>query len=204
MPRQYLGTPSGARGDRRQFLSTGARGALALSTAGAVLALPGAAAADAETDLVFARLGASVERLLNAAWTRALNAGAFTGSDRDSILAVRRQDQAHYKALAAAIGAGAPTDDDLEFVLPDDAFGSASAAAGLGHKLSTLALGAYLGAAGVTGTPGLAVLYARIAASEAQHLSVLSTMLGGDQLGRALPTPLTVEAASDALTTYLT
>src|SRR5439155_1177633 len=45
----------------------------------------------------------------------------------------------------------------------------------------------------------LKALAARIAASEAQHLSVFAGEAGGERIGPAFPRPLTIDQASDQL-----
>ena len=65
--------------------------------------------------------------------------------------------------------------------------------------LETAFLGAYLGAVDGSQTRALKQPAARIAASEAQHLSVFARLAGAGPVGLSFPAPLTIDEASDAL-----
>ena len=68
--------------------------------------------------------------------------------------------------------------------------------------LETTFLGAYLGAVGGLQSAAFKQPFARIAASEAQHLSVFTGLAGGDPVGISFPAPLSIDEASDALDAY--
>ena len=68
--------------------------------------------------------------------------------------------------------------------------------------LETVFLGAYLGAVDALQTDALKQPLARIAASEAQHLSVFTELPGGDPVGISFPAPLSIDEASNALDAY--
>ena len=68
--------------------------------------------------------------------------------------------------------------------------------------LETVFLGAYLGAVDGLQTNALKQPVARIAASEAEHLSVLTRLSGGDPVGISFPDALTIDEASNALDAY--
>jgi hypothetical protein len=61
---------------------------------------------------------------------------------------------------------------------------------------------AYLGAVDGLQTARLKQPVARIAASEAQHLSVFAELSGGDPVGVSFPDPLTSDEASNAFGAY--
>jgi len=63
-------------------------------------------------------------------------------------------------------------------------------------------LGAYLGAVGALQTNALKQPMARIAASEAEHLGVLTHLAGGTPFELSFPEALTIEEASNALDAY--
>jgi hypothetical protein len=92
--------------------------------------------------------------------------------------------------------------EDFDFAYPKDSFGSRGAVAKLGVALETAFLGAYLGAVDGLQTSSLKQVAARIAASEAQHLSLLTQQAGRDPIGVSFPGALTIDEASDALDAY--
>jgi Ferritin-like domain len=114
-------------------------------------------------------------------------------------------EQEHYQALAEILsGAGQTpaTAGDFDFAYPKGSFGSKLAIAKLGIALETTFLGAYLGAVDALLTNGLKQPVARIAASEAEHLSVFTRLSGGDPVGISFPAALTIDEASNALDAY--
>jgi hypothetical protein len=64
-------------------------------------------------------------------------------------------------------------------------------------------LGVYLTGARDVGDPALRGLLARLAASEASHVSVLSGLATGRPVGTAFPVPMDLENASDVVGPYL-
>jgi hypothetical protein len=82
---------------------------------------------------------------------------------------------------------------------PDGSFASTAAVTKLTVGLETIFLGAYLGAVDAVETPSLKLPLARIAASEAQHLTAFSELLGRAPFDLSFPAPLSLGAASDAL-----
>ena len=69
--------------------------------------------------------------------------------------------------------------------------------------LETTFLGAYLGAVGALQTNALKQPVARIAASEAEHLSVLARFSGRDPVGISFPEARSIEETSNALDAYI-
>jgi hypothetical protein len=111
----------------------------------------------------------------------------------------------HYRALAAVVraaGATPATAADIDFIYPRRGFATSAAVLALGARLESLFLGAYLGAvAGFEDGP-LKLTAARIAANEAQHLSVFMGAARGERIGPAFPRPLTIDRASNELDAF--
>jgi len=63
-------------------------------------------------------------------------------------------------------------------------------------------LARYLGAVDALETNALKQPVARIAASEAEHLSVFTRLSGGSPVGISFPSALTIDEASNALDAY--
>jgi hypothetical protein len=190
---------SGITTTRAGFLTRGGALAAGLVAGGAVTA--GLARADTDSDIANARLALGAERLAVTFYTRWL-AATSDPTLRPLLLALRREEEVHSRALAAVIGPNAPVDADFRFVLPAATLRSPSAVLDLAASLERTFAGIAIGAAGSTGDPGLRTLFARLAASEGAHLAAL---LGrrGRPLTHALPDPLDVQGASDALAPYL-
>ncbi len=93
---------------------------------------------------------------------------------------------------------------DFDFSYPRGSFGSKAAIGKVGVTLETAILAAYLGAVDGLQTDELKQPIARIAASEAEHLSVLTRFSRGNAVGVSFPRPLTIEEASDALDAFAT
>ena len=193
---------------RAQLLSRGARGGVAAVAAGSGFGLF-AAAARAESlpdgDLAYLRLLIATELLGADFYANAVAAQPFTGRAAKELKLARTNERTHYATLAAIVtGAGqAPaTAGDIDFTYPKGAFRSVGAVTKLAVSLETLFLGAYLGAAAGVQTASLAQPIARIAANQAQHLAVFSQLLGRSGFTSALPAPLPIDAATQALAAY--
>ena len=170
-------------------------------------ALAGEAAADplSDNDLAFARLLTGVELLAIDFYTRAVAAARFRTVGHKYLDDALSNEVEHYNSVSAILsGAGftPATAADFEFIYPKSAFGSSLSIAQLGRSLETMFLGSYLGAvAGVQAQP-LTQPLARIAASEAQHLTLWGLELGGRPSSLAFPAPLTIAQVSDAMDEY--
>lgn len=180
---------------RGELLRRGAVAALATTGAGA---LAGAASADVppDADLAFARLLVATELLADDYYTRALAAGRPAEA---SLREARANERAHYAGLAAILNAaGQPpaTAGDIDFSYPAGSFASAASISRLGAGLETLQLGAYLGAADALTSEPLRGIAARIAANEAQHLTIFQPFRN------SFPVALSIEQASNALGAY--
>ena len=110
---------------------------------------------------------------------------------------------AHRKALGTLQTAGqAPIDDaDIEIVFPDKAFDTRQSTVGLGRRLESSLLSAYLGAVTTIQDQTIRQLFAQIAASEAEQLSFL-TGLTGPLLTDAFPSVHGIATAADEFTRY--
>jgi hypothetical protein len=117
----------------------------------------------------------------------------------------RLNEREHYNEMSEILSASGQTPavaSDFDFTYPKGAFASKSSIAKLGVRLEAAVLGAYLGAVEGLQTNALKQPVAQIAASEAEHLSVLMRLSGRSPIGIALPRPLTIEEASNALDVF--
>jgi hypothetical protein len=193
---------------RSQLLSRGAKSGAALVLAGSIAgSLPGSALADTipDEDLAYARLLVGAELLAADFYTQAIASKRFrAGASRDLKRALFNERE-HYQTVSAVLsGAGQPpaVAADFDFAYPAGSFASESSIAKLGVTLEAAFLGAYLGAVDGLQTSALKQPVARIAASEAQHLSVLTQLAGADPIGISFPSPLTIDEASNALDAF--
>jgi hypothetical protein len=193
---------------RAGLLSAGARrGAVLLAAGGAFGALAETASADplSDNDLAFARLLVGAELLSIDFYTRSLNAGKFKAVGHKYMRTVLTNETDHYHSVAGILtGAGltAATAEDFDFTYPKGTFASSGAIARFGRELETLVLGSYLGAVSSVQAQLLVQPFARIGASEAQHLSLWGSLLGGHPISSSFPTPLTIDQVSDAMDAY--
>ena len=193
---------------RAGLLFAGARRGAALIVAGGAFgALAETASADplSDNDLAFARLLVGAELLSIDFYTRALNAAKFKAVGHKYIRTVRANEVDHYHSVAGILtGAGltAATAEDFDFSYPRGTFADAGSIARFGRQLETLQLGSYLGAVSSVQASMLVQPFARIGASEAQHLSLWGSLLGGHPVSSAFPAPLTIDQVSDAMDAY--
>lgn len=186
------------------------RGGIALTTltlGGATAAVADrAAAAPTDTDLAFIRLLIASELLAVDFYTNALATRQYGGLPTARTLRrALETESAHYRALAQVLtdaGQVPAVGDDIGFTYPKGAYASRGSIARLGLQLEAIFLGAALGAAAAVEAEGLHLLVSQIAASEAQHLSVFSSLTGANPVGPGLPGALPLEAASDALSAF--
>ena len=165
------------------------------------------AAADplSDTDLAFARLLVGAELLSIDFYVRALNAGRFRAVGHKYLDATFANELDHYRSVSAILsGAGyvPATAEDFQFTYPAGTFKTRLAIAQQGRSLETLFLGSYLGAVAAVQTQSLVQPLARIAASEAQHLSLWGYELGGRPLSSSFPKPYTIDEVSAAMDAY--
>ena len=154
-------------------------------------------------DLAYARLLVALELLSLDFYSRALRSRRV--SSGLELRRARAAERSHYDAVSAVLvdaGQVPATAQDIDFSYPSKSFDSWSSIAQLGVRLESLSLGAYLGAVRALATPDFRNHAARAAASEAQHLSVLSAAVGGRRLGPPLPPTLPIDQVSNALDAY--
>ena len=180
---------------RKQLLT----GALGLAAAGG---LAGVARADVapDGDLAYLRLLIGAELLKADFEQRALATAKL-----DALTRMHADDVAHYNSLATLLGRNgqtAATAGDINFAYPRNSFASATSVVKLAVTLTSLTLGAYLGAIENVQTPQLRLPLGQIAANEAQQLSALSLLDGGDVVGHAFAPSLQIAAVSAALGEY--
>ena len=188
--------------NRRVLLARAGAGAGVVALAG-VAAQPAGAA---ELDLANVRLVCSSKRLAITWYTRWIDAGAAARPDvstRKVLIELRKQEQAHYALLAPLLGGTAPTDGDFEYTLPKGALRSSVAAAGFSLALENLLLGIAIAASATTQDAGISESLARVAASDAQHVSALSSLAGGSPIPSGLARPISLEDASNQLDQFL-
>jgi hypothetical protein len=193
---------------RAQLFSRGVKGGAVLLVAGSATGFfAGSAAADTipDGDLAYARLLVGAELLASDFYAKASASKQFGGDALKYLKRAMFNEQEHYRSMAAVLtGAGqtAATAADFDFSYPKGSFVSKVSIAKLGVTLETTFLGAYLGAVDGLLTNGFKQPVARIAASEAEHLSVFMQFSGGNPVGISFPDALTIDEASNALDAY--
>jgi ferritin-like protein len=197
LPRQIL--------DRSTLL---ARGAVLLASGG-ILGAAGpadaAATAPPDGDLAYLMLLVGVELLKLDYGRRAVAANRLGAAPAHAVKPLVRADRRHYAGLAALVsGAGQTpaTAGDVDFSYPRGSFGTQGAILELGRTLSTLAVGAYLGAVQKVQTPELRLPLGQIAANEAQQAGAFGQLLGGHVVGSAFAASMQIDAVSAALDEY--
>lgn len=190
---------------RAQVLVRSAKAGVALVATGSIAgAVAGSAAADTipDADLAYARLLVGAELLAADFYGQAIAAKHYDGATLKALKRALFNEQEHYQVVGQILsGAGQPpaVAEDFDFAYPKGAFASPESIAKLGVKLETAFLGAYLGAVDGLQTAALKQPAARIAASEAEHLSVFARLAGAGPVGISFPAALTISEASDTL-----
>jgi rubrerythrin len=188
------------------------RSGAALAVGGSVAALAaGRAGATvgplSDGDLAWARIAVAAELLAIEFYTELAKANLVAKKEEQAALTrALSNEQAHYPVASQILtGAGqtAAQPGDFDYTFPADAFKSLGAAAKLGETLETAFLGIYLGGVDGLADPDLKTVFARIAASEAQHLTIFDGLTRGKPIGSPFPAPLSADDASAALDPYL-
>jgi Ferritin-like domain len=193
---------------RGQLFSHGAKGGAALLVAGTSLAqFVDSAAADplSTTDLAYGRLLVGAELLASDFYTQAVAASNSSPSVMKYLKRAYANEQEHYQSVAGILsGAGVTpaVSSDIDFTYPKGSFASQASILKLGQQLETIMLGTYLGAVGGMQTSSFKQGLARIAASEAQHLSYMWTKNGLEPFNVAFPPALTIDQASAAMDAF--
>jgi rubrerythrin len=186
---------------RGDFLRGSGRGIAAVLVA----ASPARAAAPpSDHDLAYARLFVTAELLAVDFYRRAVRSGHFAPAERQLRRALANE-RDHYRWAASvlvAAGQAPATAADVDFVYPKRAFASRGATAEVGVRLESLFLHAYLGAVGALDAEELRLMAARIAASEARHLSAMASEVDGDRIGVAAPASFPIDRVSNELDAY--
>jgi Ferritin-like domain len=162
----------------------------------------GEARAAPEEDLAWLRLSASAELVAEAFCVRAGRARVLKSVERGRLREAMAADRRHYAVLAAAIGLEPPTALDFSIGFRRSTFRSRARLIAVGVRIKRTLVGLNLGAAAAISDAGLRALTARIAASEAAHLSYLSSLGRGAVLGAALPGVLDLERATGELAPF--
>jgi hypothetical protein len=193
---------------RGEFLSRSARGGVAVITAGTALgALAGTARAETlpDADLAYLRMLITTELLGADFYKNAVAAQPYDGPAANELKVALANEGEHYATLSTIVtnaGQTPATADDIDFSYPKRSFATTGAVTKLAVSLEALFLGAYLGAVAGVQTSSLMPSFARIAANQAQHLTVFSQLLGRSSFKAAMPAPLTIDAVTQALVTY--
>ncbi len=199
--------------DRAAFLGIGARGSAAVAlgaiASGLLAEKAGArpaAAPLADLDLALARLAVGAEILAAEFYREAIAAKKFGAEATKYFKRALFNEQEHLTAMSQVIsGAGQTpsTADDFDITFPKGTFDTRGAIAKFGVALETVFVGAYLGAVDAFAPSGLKTTAARVAANEAQHLSVFTELAANHPIGISFPAPIDYVTASDLLDAYL-
>jgi hypothetical protein len=193
---------------RTQLFSRAAKGGAAFLVTGSIVGtLTGSATADVipDADLAYARMLVGAELLAADFYAHAIGSKQFSGDASKYLKRALFNEQEHYQTVSEILSGAGQTPAaaaDFDFSYPSGAFASKASIAKLGVTLETAFLGACLGAVDGLQTSGLKQPVARIAASEAQHLSLFTRVSGGDPIGVSFPSPLTIDEASSALDVF--
>jgi hypothetical protein len=164
---------------------------------------PRLALGDTEGDLALARLAVAGELLEITFHERLLGARVLASPDRRSAREALEQERDHYNVLWPIVGPTVAQQSDFAYTFPRGTFATRTNAVSFGVTLETALLGTYLGAVAALQSVELRLLFARIAASEAQHLSLFTSLHERGPLGSSFPSSLDEEQASDFQDRYL-
>jgi len=187
------------------------RGQLLTRTAVGGLALAGLAAAPAsagigQPDIPVVTLALAAELLGAELYTQALGAKVFDAEVSHYLRRAQRNEAEHYAALAKILTDAGQTPgqaSDFDFTFPATAFATRKGAAELGLRLETALVGIHLGGAASLQDPVTRSVFARIAASQSQHLSVFSRIVMDRPIGVAFPPALSLEDGSTAIDPFI-
>jgi hypothetical protein len=190
--------------NRAGFLLLGVQGSAALAL-GPLAVTARAAGPLGDLDLALARLAVGLEILSAAFYSQALKSKKLGPAETNFFRRALFNEGEHLGTVSGILtGAGQTpsTPDDFSISFPRGTFDSVGTIAKLGLALENTTLGFYLGAVDSFGPPDLKTTAARIAASESQHVGVLSGLAANRPVGVSFPAPLSLEAASDAIDPY--
>ncbi|MBV9819848.1 MAG: ferritin-like domain-containing protein [Solirubrobacterales bacterium] len=141
----------------------------------------------------------TLERLQTEFYAQALAAGKLTGETRQFAQIVGREERAHLSYVERALGTGPQkpaTYDFARYLTGNDAF------IGGAMTLEQIGLAAYNGQAGNVSPPILAGA-ARMISVEARHVAWARGLAGQEPAPDATDTPLSAEAATQAIQPFL-
>jgi Ferritin-like domain len=193
---------------RAQLLSRTAAGGVALAVGGGVLAAEASTASGAvgPADIPVVTLALACELLGAEFYTEALAAKVFDRQETRYLTRALFNEGEHYTANAKFLTDAGQTPgqaSDFDFTFPAKAFASRKSAAQLGMELETAFLGIYLGGVASLQDAGTRAVFARIAASQSEHLGLFSGIVFGKPIGLSFPVPLSVEDGSAALDPFI-
>jgi hypothetical protein len=193
---------------RAQLFSRGVKGGAALLVAGSAASLLApVVAADplSDNDLAYVRLLVGTELLGIDFYSRAIDAQKLSATGQKNLKAALVNEKEHYQSVAGILsGAGLvpAVAADIDFAYPNGSFDTAGAITKLAARLETAFLGAYLGAVGGMQSNVLLGGIGRIAANQAQHLSVFQNMLFGKPINVSFPQALSIQSVSDVMDAF--
>lgn len=162
-------------------------------------------AAAPESDYAYAQFGVGAEYMLSDFYGRAVASKQFSGTELAALQRARFNAGEHLAALSRILSDGAQpvaAAADFTFTYPKGTFSSRKSIAKTGLAIEQAVLGAYLSANISVSVPAFREVFARVAASTSEHVSVLSRVATGRPIGNSFPDTLTLEAASEALDPY--
>jgi hypothetical protein len=165
-----------------------------------------ASAAIGQPDVPVVTLALAAELLGAEFYTQALAAKVFGADESKYLRRALANENAHYAAMAKTLTDAGQTPGqatDFDFTFPAKGFATRKSTARLGLELETAILGIYLGGVGSLQDAGTRSLFARIAASQAQHLSFCSDIALDTPIGMSFPVPLSLEDGSAALDPFI-
>jgi rubrerythrin len=193
---------------RAELLGRTAKGGAALAVGGGIVGslASQASAAIGTDDIPLVTQAVAIELLGGVFYTQALSTGGTNARDTRYFKRALANENDHYKAVAQILTDAKQTPgtaDDFNFAFPTGAFATTRSIAKLGVQLETIFLGSYLGAVAALKDANTRAVFARIAASQAQHLSLLSGIALNKPIGMSFPVPLTLDAVSLALDPFI-
>ena len=165
-----------------------------------------ASAAIGTDDIPLVTQAVAIELLGGVFYTEAVSTGGLNANDTRYLTRALANETDHYKAVAQILTDAKQTPgtaSDFNFTFPANSFATTRSIAKLGVKLETIFLGSYLGAVAELNDANTRALFARIAASQAQHLSLFSGIALNRPIGMSFPVPLTLDAVSLALDPFI-
>jgi len=193
---------------RAELLGRTAKAGAAVAVGGGVIGslVSTASAAIGTDDIPLVTQAVAIELLGGVFYSEALSTGAVNDSVTRYLKRAQFNETDHYNAVAKILTDAKQTpgtQSDFNFTFPTGAFATTRSIAKLGVKLETIFLGSYLGAVAELKDAYTRNVFSRIAACQAQHLSMLSGIAMNKPIGMSFPVPLTLDAVSLALEPYI-